>query len=113
MLTKFGVRKKEDTYVLVDITDAENLNTDGEELITGDKDELVILAGYLNNKIQECELTVYAGARTIEFLQKIIESSLTDKLSNIDTMYALKQIMNETADTLGQIINTLEQRKDE
>lgn len=38
--TKLGVRPKEDTFVLVDITDAKDLNTDGEELITGDKDEL-------------------------------------------------------------------------
>lgn len=108
--TKLGVRPKEDTYVLVDITDAKDLNTDGEELITGDKDELIILASYLNNKLREQEMMIYTGARTIEFLQKIIESALTEKLSQIDNMYALKQIMTQTADTLGQIMNTIEQQ---
>ena len=109
--TKLGVRPKEDTFVLVDITDAKDLNTDGEELITGDKDELIILASYMNTKLQEQEMMIYAGARTIEFLQKIIESALTEKLSQIDNMYALKQIMTETVDTFGQIMNTLEQQR--
>ena len=65
----------------------------------------------MNTKLQEQEMMIYAGARTIEFLQKIIESALTDKLSQIDNMYALKQIMTETVDTLGQIMNTIEQQR--
>lgn len=65
----------------------------------------------MNTKLQEQEMMIYAGARTIEFLQKIIESALTEKLSQIDNMYALKQIMTETVDTFGQIMNTLEQQR--
>lgn len=125
-MIKLAVRenKEENTYTLVDIQDAEDINNDGREFLTGDKDQLIILASYVNDafekqeekytrQLYEKDMIITAGNKMLDFFQEIITKTLQDKLSEIDTMYALKTMLKETVKSLEQIAGRVEQIRDQ
>ena len=83
------------------------------ELITSPNvDELVNLAGYLNGKYNELQVLNIAQTRLVEYYQTLITNIIDDKLSNVDNMYAMKIMLKETVDILGDLAENLEKQKE-
>lgn len=62
---------------------------------------------YLTQMVK-AEASIQARDTVIQYYQEIILKVIEDKLSDIDTMYALKTLLKETADTLKDTIEMIE-----
>lgn len=83
-----------------------------ELMITKEGNELVNLAGYLNSKLNEYEVLCLAQTKMVEYYQTLIGNIIDDKLSNVDNMYAMKLMLKETVDILGDLAENLEKQKE-
>lgn len=83
-----------------------------ELMITKEGNELVNLAGYLNGKYNELQVLNIAQTRLVEYYQTLITNIIDDKLSNVDNMYAMKLMLKETVDILGDLAENLEKQKE-
>ena len=109
--------KKKMLFEVKQLADDESfqLTHNGNELIISrNKNELVKLAEYLNTlppleKFQEYEVLCIAQSRLIEYYQTLITNIIHDKLSNLDNLYAMKMMLNESVNILGQSNNNLEE----
>ena len=65
------------------------------------------LAQQLNWIYAEQEISIKASTKLIEYYQELILKTLTDKLSEIDNMYAMKKMLTETSQELERLINRI------
>ena len=61
------------------------------------------LAVSLNNILLEKEMEVYCFSMMMEFYQKVIGDTVSDKLDNIDNLYAMKKMLNEISGNLEKL----------
>lgn len=78
------------------------LNCDEE-----DKEAIEQLAHQLNIIYANQEISIRAGTKMIEYYQELILKTLTDKLDNIDNMYAMKKMLTETANELEKLMTRI------
>lgn len=78
------------------------LNCDEE-----DKEAIEQLAHQLNIIYANHEIGIRAGTKLVEYYQELILKTLTDKLDNIDNMYAMKKMLTETANELEKLVTRI------
>ena len=61
------------------------------------------LAVSLNNIMLEKEMEIYSLSMMLEFFQKVIGDTVSDKLDNIDNLYAMKKMMGEICENLEKL----------
>lgn len=59
-------------------------------------------------QINQLEKEVYASSKLTDFYQELILSTLEDKLSDIDTMYAMKLMLKELTEAFEGLIPVME-----
>lgn len=69
------------------------------------------LAVGLNNILLEKEVEIQSYSMMMEFYQKVIADTLSDKLDDIDNMYAMKKMMTEICNSLEGLTNRLVELK--
>lgn len=74
-----------------------------------DKKAINELAQQLNMIYVEQEISIKAATKMIEYYQELILKTLTDKLDDIDNMYAMKKMLTETTKEMEKIITRLTQ----
>ena len=73
--------------------------------------QLVELAPTYGNKVN-IAMEASIKALDAEYYQTLISNTLSDKLNDIDNMYAMKKMLEETADFFENLIEELEKIKD-
>ena len=63
-------------------------------------------------KISKLSKENYALRKLTEFSQELLANTLSDKLSDLDNMYALKLMMKETMDVFEGLIQKIESAKE-
>ena len=63
-------------------------------------------------KLNEANIVMQASMKIAEHYQTLISNTLSDKLNDIDNMYAMKKMLEETADVFEDLIEKLEKVED-
>ena len=63
-------------------------------------------------KLVEKDLLIKACEKMIDYYQEVISNTLKDKLDDLDTMFAMKKMMQETMKALGGLTDKLLQLKE-
>lgn len=60
------------------------------------------------NELNKANIAMRVSMEIAEYYQTLISNTLSDKLNDIDNMYAMKKMLGETADVLEDLITKLE-----
>lgn len=71
------------------------------------------LAHRLNEIYAVHEINIKATNKMLEWTLQLITDTLTDKLSEIDNMYAMKKLLTESANELEKLTNRIIQMNNE
>lgn len=63
-------------------------------------------------ELNKLHIGMEASIKVAEYYQALISNTLSDKLNDIDNMYAMKKMLEETADVFEDLITKLEKVKD-
>lgn len=63
-------------------------------------------------ELNKVHIAMKASIKVTEYYQTLISNTLSDKLNDIDNMYAMKKMLEETADVFEDLIKKLETVKD-
>ena len=63
-------------------------------------------------ELNKVNIMMQASMKIAEYYQTLISNTLSDKLSDIDNMYAMKKMLEETTDIFEDLIEKLETVKD-
>lgn len=83
------------------------------ECTDDEKDFVNELVYKLNDILIENEIEAKAYLIALEFYQKIIMDTLSDKLSDIDNMYAMKKMMDEICHNIEGLYKNLSDMRDD
>ena len=63
-------------------------------------------------ELNKVNIAMQASIKVAEYYQTLISNTLSDKLNDIDNMYAMKKMLEETADVFEDLIKKLEKVED-
>lgn len=63
-------------------------------------------------ELNKVNIAMEASIKVAEYYQALISNTLSDKLNDIDNMYAMKKMLKETADIFEDLIEKLEKVED-
>lgn len=63
-------------------------------------------------ELNKVNIAMESSIKVAEYYQALISNTLSDKLNDIDNMYAMKKMLEETADVFENLIEKLEKIED-
>ena len=63
-------------------------------------------------ELNKVNIAMEASIKVAEYYQALISNTLSDKLNDIDNMYAMKKMLEETANVFENLIEQLEKVED-
>lgn len=111
-MTIWNHKKDENSNWIVTRDDKKIIDVPNQAL--GEELELIfaeIEEEYLT-ELNKANIAMQASIRVAEYYQALISNTLSDKLNDIDNIYAMKKMLEETADTFEDLITKLEKVKD-
>ena len=111
-MTIWNHKKNENGNWIVTRDDKKIIDVPNQAL--GEKLELIfaeIEEEYLT-ELNKVHIAMEASIKVAEYYQALISNTLSDKLNDIDNMYAMKKMLEETADVFEDLIEKLETVKD-
>lgn len=63
-------------------------------------------------ELNKVNIAMESSIKVAEYYQALISNTLSDKLNDIDNMYAMKKMLEETADVFEDLIKKLEKVED-
>lgn len=111
-MTIWNHKKNENGNWIVTRDDKKIIDVPNQAL--GEELELIfaeIEEEYLN-ELNKVNIAMKASMKVAEYYQALISNTLSDKLNDIDNMYAMKKMLEETADVFEDLIEKLEKVED-